>query len=467
MDEGADPAAEKAEKRRRAQEARSLAEQAREAAGQGDDEGAERLFHAAAALGKMSALGEWCRIALKRGEFARALETFERFAGCGEAWVAATGQHLTYEALRVGHAGALDAMLERLVSSESSRDVARPLLLLTRNSASRFDAETVALAHEELASPLPHAKGFPNALAIALRRCRDAGEGEAMLRQLLARDLGDLRSVIEEHLAVSLAGQGRITDLIELTRTSPSLRSALGKGFLPSAIAVAAEPCLAEAGEVEAAREIVNFSESMTATGAQLLARLGDAQSIAIVGNGSSGIGQGAGDAIDSRQMVIRFNNFRIEGFEADYGSRTDLIVRRREDDPSLDTPLRPGLPVLFSGLGMPFGNRDWSLPRRIAAQGIPVGFLPAEPLVELVEVLEAVPTAGLSMVWLTAAIRGAVSRNELFGFTLAPHARLPLIDHYYGAPILCTRHAYDREMQLLNVLVDGLVRPSRWTPAA
>ena len=46
---------------------------------------------------------------------------------------------------------------------------------------------------------------------------------------------------------------------------------------------------------------------------------------IAIVGNGPSEVGKNKGKEIDEHDIVIRFNNFRIKGFEADYGTRTDI----------------------------------------------------------------------------------------------------------------------------------------------
>ena len=46
-----------------------------------------------------------------------------------------------------------------------------------------------------------------------------------------------------------------------------------------------------------------------------------------IVGNGRSVLGCGAGPAVNRYATVIRFNDFQIEGFESDVGSKTDLWV--------------------------------------------------------------------------------------------------------------------------------------------
>ena len=51
-------------------------------------------------------------------------------------------------------------------------------------------------------------------------------------------------------------------------------------------------------------------------------------KSIAVVGNGPQELGKGKGYEIDSHDIVIRFNNFNTNGFEKDYGSKTDIFIR-------------------------------------------------------------------------------------------------------------------------------------------
>lgn len=46
---------------------------------------------------------------------------------------------------------------------------------------------------------------------------------------------------------------------------------------------------------------------------------------VAIVGNGPQEIGKGRGKEIDSYDIIVRFNNFNLDGFEEDYGSKTDV----------------------------------------------------------------------------------------------------------------------------------------------
>ncbi len=49
---------------------------------------------------------------------------------------------------------------------------------------------------------------------------------------------------------------------------------------------------------------------------------------VAIVGNGPSETGRKLGKIIDKHDIVIRFNNYDIQGHEIDYGTRTDIWVR-------------------------------------------------------------------------------------------------------------------------------------------
>ena len=65
----------------------------------------------------------------------------------------------------------------------------------------------------------------------------------------------------------------------------------------------------------------------------KLFEKLIEGKTIAVVGNGPSEIGKGKGKEIDSHDIVIRFNNYRVEGFEQDYGSRTDVWIKCSSDD--------------------------------------------------------------------------------------------------------------------------------------
>lgn len=58
--------------------------------------------------------------------------------------------------------------------------------------------------------------------------------------------------------------------------------------------------------------------------------------SIILVGNGSSLLGKGLGSKIDSFDEVVRFNNFELDGYTNDVGSKSTILARRACDDVKL-----------------------------------------------------------------------------------------------------------------------------------
>jgi len=56
-------------------------------------------------------------------------------------------------------------------------------------------------------------------------------------------------------------------------------------------------------------------------------------KSIAVIGNGPSELGKNRGKEIDSHEIVIRMNNFQFDGYECDYGTKTNIWVRNAHRD--------------------------------------------------------------------------------------------------------------------------------------
>lgn len=51
-------------------------------------------------------------------------------------------------------------------------------------------------------------------------------------------------------------------------------------------------------------------------------------KNVAVVGSGPSEVGKSKGKEIDAHDVVIRFNDYKINGYEQDYGSKTTVWVR-------------------------------------------------------------------------------------------------------------------------------------------
>ena len=64
-----------------------------------------------------------------------------------------------------------------------------------------------------------------------------------------------------------------------------------------------------------------------------LLEKMVKNKNVAIVGNSPNLIGTNKGYLIDKHDFVVRFNNFQTEGFEKDYGSKTNIWVCCQAND--------------------------------------------------------------------------------------------------------------------------------------
>ncbi|EOD23965.1 hypothetical protein EMIHUDRAFT_206969 [Emiliania huxleyi CCMP1516] len=80
---------------------------------------------------------------------------------------------------------------------------------------------------------------------------------------------------------------------------------------------------------------------------------------IVVVGNGRSILGGGAGAAVDAFRHVLRFNDYEVDGFARDVGSRTSLCVEllrkyphrwAAEEDGGEGLPVLVAIPYLFLG---------------------------------------------------------------------------------------------------------------------
>lgn len=60
---------------------------------------------------------------------------------------------------------------------------------------------------------------------------------------------------------------------------------------------------------------------------------------ILLIGNGPTVLNKKLGPIIDSYDRVVRFNNFRIEGYEDHVGTKTDWVCYRACDDVKLVKP--------------------------------------------------------------------------------------------------------------------------------
>lgn len=143
------------------------------------------------------------------------------------------------------------------------------------------------------------------------------------------------------------------------------------------------------------------------------------AGAIAVVGNAAKLRGTGLGEAIDRAAMVVRFNRYASAHTRVqDQGARLDVWVCAPG---FLHTAADPGPGtarwLVVSGPDMRYQLVDWGPLELVLAQGIKVLTVPLPVWGELVEELQAPPSAGLlSLAW-ARELLGGVAGLQVAGF--------------------------------------------------
>lgn len=117
---------------------------------------------------------------------------------------------------------------------------------------------------------------------------------------------------------------------------------------------------------------------------------------IAVVGNGPSEIGKGLGAEIDSHDIVIRFNNYKTDGFEKDYGSRCDIWMKGGASD--VVHTMRPGVKsILYTDDIVDEGllESNASFPAMELNAGIVVDYIDSSERNRLISAIGCRPSSG------------------------------------------------------------------------
>lgn len=139
------------------------------------------------------------------------------------------------------------------------------------------------------------------------------------------------------------------------------------------------------------------------------------ADGICVVGNGGRLLGAGLGEEIDRHAVVVRFNQFRdAANHLADLGSRVDVWVT----SPGFSGAVPAGVEwVVVSGPDMAFRLQDWrrfETPRRLGAKVLTI---PLPPWADLVQRLDAPPSAGLLFLAWARSLLGSWPPIRALGF--------------------------------------------------
>lgn len=158
--------------------------------------------------------------------------------------------------------------------------------------------------------------------------------------------------------------------------------------------------------------------------------------SIVVVGNAPSEVGRGRGPEIDAADTVIRFNDFRLDGFERDYGTKTDLWsstfwamdgrghVQRPEFSGRTICPLPLDAPEFLEKYHHQkyHGGHDLEAAKAAGARCMPFEFF------ERLLALDPLPSSGLMILWWLYCI-GKIGQVRIYGFNFFSNAEA---HHYY-----------------------------------
>ena len=184
-------------------------------------------------------------------------------------------------------------------------------------------------------------------------------------------------------------------------------------------------------------------------------------RSIAIVGNGPSELGKRHRAKIDVFDFVLRFNNFRVAGFEQDYGSRTDLWATTFYHDiipPQIESVKRVLCVYRFDQPTFFPERYSWNYPNHVQGFQDRTVMIPKHFFTELWAVL-LYPTAGISLLWWYWRTYGNLDRKAIFGFSFLNSAHQY---HYWdrsSSSELDQVHDGDKERTLFQIMLesDGL----------
>ena len=188
-----------------------------------------------------------------------------------------------------------------------------------------------------------------------------------------------------------------------------------------------------------------------------LFGQLVAGRSIAVVGNGPGCLGAGRGEEIDAHDLVVRFNNHPT-GFEADYGSRTDVWVRGAHKDVR-DRPEIEDLRLVVWEMDF-FRNllevpehgdilqRDTQFsPEKVTH----VGTASKQSLRDASGLL--LPTSGAQLLWMLHEARGSLDGVDVYGFSTVDGG--DELGHYFdGLGDMGNRHDADGEGAFLRGLL-------------
>lgn len=147
-------------------------------------------------------------------------------------------------------------------------------------------------------------------------------------------------------------------------------------------------------------------------------------KSVAVVGSGPYELGKKRGSEIDSHEIIIRFNDYQLSGYEDDYGSKTNIWVRNTDTEnggckPRLQQINFYDLVVLETDIWR-FAIPDIFLDTFYEyATKIPSKFCKLKYRDKLIREMGSFPTSGMEIIYEIFQIKGNVVESDIYGVGL------------------------------------------------
>jgi len=213
----------------------------------------------------------------------------------------------------------------------------------------------------------------------------------------------------------------------------------------------------------------------------QLVKLLKSTDDYCIVGNSPMEIGKENGDIIDSKSLIVRFNDFKInDEFVHDYGERTNVWIRGTND--KLVYTMEQKKTILGElDLVIVRAKDDRNIKFRsfMDKRDLRYEFLPLEVELSLTHKLGCCPSTGLIVLYMIYLIKGSLNRDNIFGFSFCKENRTKKGTggqiHYYNRndlvnpetkkvekikkTFLISKHQWAKEERFFKLMLKGEIK--------
>ncbi len=193
-------------------------------------------------------------------------------------------------------------------------------------------------------------------------------------------------------------------------------------------------------------------------------------KTIALVGNAPSEVGKAKGAEIDSHDIVVRFNNYEIKGYENDYGSKTDIWTRAVGSGGIIDRKEKYKLNIWRTDFDHDTVRQEiLDILYRQFKNGENVYNFDAECHYSLIKASGiGMATSGLLFIWEYYRKFGNFDNIDFYGFSFCQDEPVVHLTHYFDASDdeelkYCARfHHMNKETEFLRELISNNSKKNR-----